>query len=132
VASVDPVATDLWATISILIPAFIENGYSPPWPYPSADPYDASSSFRIYLDNSMGYILDAGYDVTNNMRNIDAITRSGCRGDADASGDVGVIDFLDLLAAWGPCPGCPEDFDYSGEVDVTDFLALLANWGACD
>ncbi|MHC4420852.1 MAG: DUF362 domain-containing protein [Planctomycetota bacterium] len=131
-ASVDPVATDLWSVVNILIPAFIDNGYSPPWPYPSADPYDASSEFRVYLDNSMSYILAAGYDTTNSYRSIDAFTRSACRGDADASGTVDVLDFLALLAAWGPCTACPEDFDYSGEVDVVDFLAMLAHWGPCD
>ena len=28
----------------------------------------------------------------------------GCREDLDASGDVGITDFLALLANWGPCP----------------------------
>ena len=27
-----------------------------------------------------------------------------CREDLDASGDVGITDFLALLAHWGPCP----------------------------
>jgi hypothetical protein len=54
--------------------------------------------------------------------------------DLDGSGDVGVTDFLALLAAWGPCPApcppsCPADFDGDCEVGVTDFLILLANWG---
>jgi hypothetical protein len=35
VASLDPVALDLWAVKKILIPAFLDNGYSPPWPSPS-------------------------------------------------------------------------------------------------
>jgi hypothetical protein len=132
VASVDPVAADLWATINILIPAFEDNGYPlEDLPNPSADPYDPSSAFRNYLDNSMDYILAAGYDATNDESQIDAITRSGCRGDADADGDVDVVDFLALLAAWGPCSACPEDFDYSGEVNITDFLDMLGNWGSC-
>ncbi|MHC4081345.1 MAG: choice-of-anchor Q domain-containing protein, partial [Planctomycetota bacterium] len=54
--------------------------------------------------------------------------------DLDGSGDVGVTDFLALLAAWGPCPApcppsCPADFDGDCEVGVTDFLILLAKWG---
>jgi predicted outer membrane repeat protein len=54
--------------------------------------------------------------------------------DLDGSGDVGVTDFLQLLAAWGDCPdpcppSCPADFDGDCEVGVTDFLILLANWG---
>jgi hypothetical protein len=55
-----------------------------------------------------------------------------CPGDADCDGEVGVLDFLALLAAWGPQAGPhPADFDGDGEVGVIDFLAQLANWGAC-
>lgn len=74
VASTDPVALDRWATKNILIPAFIDNGYSPPWPAPSADPDDPTSAFRQYLDNSMNYILAAGYDVTNDYAQMSPIT----------------------------------------------------------
>jgi hypothetical protein len=54
-----------------------------------------------------------------------------CPWDLDGDGDVGIVDFLDLLAAWGPNPGHPADFDEDGMVGITDFLALLANWGPC-
>ena len=57
-----------------------------------------------------------------------------CPADVDGSGDVGVTDFLAVLAAWGPCPPgefCHEDFDYSGDVNVVDFLQVLAEWGPC-
>jgi len=73
VASLDPVAADLWAVKRILIPTFLDNGYTPPWPYPSADPDDPTSSFRTYLDASMNHILAAGYSVTNNVDRIDEI-----------------------------------------------------------
>jgi hypothetical protein len=65
------------------------------------------------------------------------LTHSGL-GDVDADGQVGVIDFLSLLASWGPCPGpcpppsCPADVAPPGgdcTVDVQDLLALLGNWG---
>ncbi|MHC4217887.1 MAG: hypothetical protein ACYSU7_05460 [Planctomycetota bacterium] len=55
----------------------------------------------------------------------------GCPWDLDDSGDVGVVDFLALLAAWGPNPGHPADFNCDGNVDVLDFLELLASWGPC-
>ncbi len=42
-----------------------------------------------------------------------------CPWDLDGSGDVGINDFLDLLASWGDPYG------------ITDFLALLAAWGPC-
>jgi hypothetical protein len=54
-----------------------------------------------------------------------------CPGDVDANGTVDVVDFLGLLAAWGPNPGHPADFNCDGNVDVLDFLELLANWGPC-
>ena len=71
VASTDPVAADLWAATNILIPAFLDNGYLPPWPEPDATPDDPDSDFRIYLDQSMSAILAAGFDVTNDLGQID-------------------------------------------------------------
>ena len=56
---------------------------------------------------------------------------SGCVWDLDGSGDVGIVDLLDLLAVWGSDPGGPPDFDGDGSVGITDFLELLANWGPC-
>ena len=49
-----------------------------------------------------------------------------CGGDDD--GNVGIVDFLALLAQWGTPGTC--DFD-GGGVGIVDFLALLAHWGAC-
>jgi hypothetical protein len=54
-----------------------------------------------------------------------------CLWDLDGDGGVGIVDFLMLLAAWGPNPGHPADFNCDGVVNVQDFLALLANWGPC-
>ena len=50
-----------------------------------------------------------------------------CGGDND--NDVGIIDFLALLAQWAEV-GTSCDFS-GGGVSIVDFLALLANWGAC-
>ncbi len=55
-------------------------------------------------------------------------------GDLDGDGSVGILDFLALLAAWGPCPApCPPsclgDLDGDCSVGINDFLILLANWG---
>ncbi len=46
----------------------------------------------------------------------------------DSDGNVGIVDFLAVLADWGNPSPC--DFD-GGGVGITDFLALLANWGSC-
>jgi len=55
------------------------------------------------------------------------------RGDLDGDGSVGIVDFLLLLGAWGPCskacpPFCQGDLDGDCAVGVVDFLTLLANW----
>jgi len=55
-------------------------------------------------------------------------------GDLDDDGTVGIVDFLALLAAWGPCSdpcprSCPADLDGDCLVGIIDFLALLGNWG---
>jgi hypothetical protein len=71
VASTDPVALDRWSVKNILVPGFVSNGYSPPWPSPSAAPDDPSSAFRLYLDRSMNNILSAGYQVTNDYTKMD-------------------------------------------------------------
>jgi hypothetical protein len=53
--------------------------------------------------------------------------------DLDADGEVGMIDFVILLGAWGPCPelpaACLADLDSDGAVGITDVLGLLAAWG---
>ncbi|MEW6743808.1 MAG: DUF362 domain-containing protein [Planctomycetota bacterium] len=94
VASLDPVAADIWSVKNILIPAFLSNGFLPPWPYPSADPDDPSSAFRTYLDNSMYQILSAGYEVTNDLAKIDAWSWDGTA-NPDCNGN-GIPDAWDI------------------------------------
>jgi hypothetical protein len=56
----------------------------------------------------------------------------GCIWDCgNGNGEVDVVDFLALLADWGPNVGSPCDFNGDGFVDIIDFLQLLANWGPC-
>ncbi len=52
--------------------------------------------------------------------------------DLDRDLEVGITDFLALLAAWGPCPApcppsCSGDLDDDCNVGITDFLELLAS-----
>lgn len=55
-----------------------------------------------------------------------------CPADTDGDGDVGILDFLDVLAHWGPCEApCPTDVIPDGDVGINDLLALLAAWGPC-
>jgi hypothetical protein len=79
VASTDAVAADIWAVTSILIPGFLGNGFTPPWPQPDATPDDPSSDFRQYLDASMSALIAGGYPATNDLDQIDLYS-------ADATG----------------------------------------------
>jgi uncharacterized protein (DUF362 family) len=135
VASVDPVAADIWTVKNILIPAFLANGYSPPWPEPSADPDDPGSDFRQYLDNSMYQILSAGYTVTNDLEQIDMVSGSGGAGDFDDDGDVDFADSVEFAACFtgpggGPAePGCSSgDFDGDLDVDCDDWGQFQFVW----
>jgi uncharacterized protein (DUF362 family) len=159
VASTDPVAADIWAARNILIPAFIANGHSPPWPAPSADPDDPGSAFRNYLDNSMNQLLAAGIPVTNDFDAIDAFTWSG-GGDLDGDGVLDVDDNCpyDANPQQQDCDQdgigdvcaireglskdrngngipddceCPADLDGDGWVTFSDLGWMLNAWGPC-
>ncbi len=134
VASTDPVAADIWAVRNILIPAFLENGFSPPWPQPDADPDNPNSDFRQYLDNSMHQILEAGYDATNDRRQIDLYSWNG---DGDFNGDSDVdADDADTFASCFTGPdggpiglGCAYgDFDDDDDIDCDDWAEFLGVW----
>ncbi len=92
------------------------------------------------LDGNPRFVDDLDTPDTGNPEGVNPIVDMGvyefqyvssCPWDLDGSGDVGINDFLDLLAQWGTDPGGPPDFDGSGDVGITDFLALLGNWGSC-
>jgi hypothetical protein len=85
VASVDPVAADIWAVTEILIPAFMDNGYVS---WPMADPTDGNSRFREYLDRSMLQLLSAGYDTTNDLEAVNLYSWDLVLLDGFESGDL--------------------------------------------
>jgi hypothetical protein len=67
---------------------------------------------------------------------IDACPPSPCPADFDQSGDVNILDLLQLLSTWGRCPmPCPpmciEDLDGDCVVGITDLLFMLGTWGPC-
>jgi probable HAF family extracellular repeat protein len=95
-------------------------------------PAGSGLDLRSALDiNDAGQIV--GYGITPDEE-IHAFLLAPPRlpGDINGDGEVGIADFLLLLAAWGPCPDppdlCPADLDGDGTVSVNDFLTLLANW----
>jgi hypothetical protein len=79
VASTDPIAADIWAVKNILVPTWESHGLSAPWPWPSADPDDPRSAFRIYIDNSMEALLEDGFEVTNDVDAIDVFSAYASR-----------------------------------------------------
>jgi hypothetical protein len=95
----------------------------------------ADDQQTVYL--RWGYEIDTGCGAYSGW-NVDDIelwgippSGSDCPADINEDGEVNVLDFLDLLAAWGPNPGHPADINQDGEVNVLDFLDLLAGWGPC-
>ena len=80
--------------------------------------------------NNAGQIAASGDDGVGGAALLLTPIRS-CVGDIDCDGFVGITDFLDLLAAWGPQPNHPADLDGDGVVGIVDFLMLLGNWGPC-
>ncbi|MCH8153639.1 MAG: FG-GAP repeat protein [Planctomycetes bacterium] len=82
-------------------------------------------------DNGMVDLCDIA-DGTSSDTNANGIPdECECLADFDRDGNVGILDLLALLAAWGTDPGGPPDFDGDGNVGILDLLTLLANWGAC-
>ena len=53
-------------------------------------------------------------------------------GDVNGDGLVDVLDLVQVIVSWGPCPAppqlCPADVDGSGAVDVLDLVLLIVNW----
>ncbi len=79
------------------------------------------ANFGTRLPNAMTFLFP-GTEEPNELL---------CAADLDCDANVGIVDFLALLAAWGPNPGHPADIDGDGTVGIVDFLTLLANWGPC-
>ncbi len=81
-----------------------------------------------FIDNEVppGRTAEASFDFTFDVSIL---------GDLDGDGAVGILDFLQLLGEWGPCPvppaACAGDLDGDGVVGILDFLLLLGNWGTC-
>jgi probable HAF family extracellular repeat protein len=94
-------------------------------------PSGGSLDLRSALDiNDAGQIV--GYGITPNEELHGFLLEPNLIGDINGDGEVGIADFLLLLADWGPCPDppdpCPADLNGDGTVSVNDFLILLANW----
>ena len=54
-----------------------------------------------------------------------------CIGDIITDGEVGVLDLIEVILAWGT-GNLTVDLNQDGTVDVLDLVALITNWGPCD
>jgi len=88
-----------------------------------------------YAINNDGQIACQG-SMVDNLDTVGLVLTPIDRAPADLDGDgtVGLLDFLMLLGAWGPCPApcppaCTGDINCDCTVGIVDFLKLLANWG---
>ena len=61
------------------------------------------------------------------QRELDSVTF--CDGDVDASGEVDVLDLLEVLSNWDCEAKCIGDANDDGVVDVLDLLMVIGNWG---
>ncbi len=98
---------------------------------PSTDGFFISS-IASFGQDARGeiYIVDRASTVNSEIFRI--IRAPAQIADFNCDGEVGIIDFLDLLGHWGPCPAtgaCPWDLNRDGDVGINDFLGLLGDWG---
>lgn len=130
VASIDPVALDVWATKYIMIPQIIENGYSSS-AYIEQHPDNPNGNFREYLDNTMNEMLLGGIDTTNDYT---AVKLYVWAGDVDRDGDLDLGDFAEFEACiTGPDEptelGCDVfDFNVDDTLDLTDVAAFQVSF----
>jgi hypothetical protein len=85
-------------------------------------------------DNGIGDDLDIANGTADDDDGNGVLDICECSADFNNDGMVAILDFLTLLALWGPCddPGnCPQDIDGDGVVGILDFLELLSAWGPC-
>lgn len=133
VASVDPVALDMWAVKHILVPQILANGFTPSQFWATQDPDNADSTFRRYLDKSMNEMLLAGIATTNDYTLADVYRWAG---DFDRDGHIGLADYAAYSEcmggpAWEIAPECePGDSTADLHLDLSDFLWFQRLFGA--
>jgi uncharacterized protein (DUF362 family) len=132
VASRDPVALDVWAASSVLIPEILRDGFSPDDYSYAQDPENPESVFRRYLDHSLGELLSAGIASTNDPEAVEVRIWAG---DLDRDGDVDLPDAAGFAACMaGPnaagdadCDVLDSDDDF--DLDLCDWAVLTASIG---
>ncbi len=121
-----------WKTLEIVGPGGAEsNGGWFQASYRVGDFVANTNQFRIRFtasDTDPQSVVEAGVDRVE--LTVIQCDEPSCPQDCgDMDGNVGINDFLALLAQWGSV-GSSCDID-GGGVGINDFLDLLANWGPC-
>jgi subtilisin family serine protease len=94
---------------------------------------DAFSAAQDCDGNGVADLIDIAGGAPDDDANGIPDACEDCPADFNADGIVNVIDFLDLLGAWGSADPLYDIAPGSGDgvVNIQDFLALLAAWGPC-
>ncbi len=98
---------------------------------PNPNPWTNFFGWSVAIDGDTAVIGAYGEDHQAGAAYVFDLAACLCPADLDGDGNVGILDLLSLLAAWGTNPGGPPDFDGDGAVGILDLLTLLANWGEC-
>ncbi len=113
--------------------------YSLSGPFPPGEPAQQGVSEDLALDPGVftlhaqalaGNAVDIGDPPLGAESALNLTVNVSVLGDVNGDEAVDVVDFLALLAAWGPCDDCTADVDGDGTVGINDLLALLGNWTA--
>jgi hypothetical protein len=132
----DPYPVGVWQTVRLEVDLDADN-YDVWWAE-RGDPLVLLSTDapfwapQDHLDRFTTVHFDDGPTTGSSHSYLDNLVVSVCPADVDGDGIVGINDFLQVLAAWGPCASpCVEDIDEDGTVGILDFLLVLAGWGSC-
>ena len=98
---------------------------------PNPNPWTNFFGWSVAIDGDTAVIGAHGEDQQAGAAYVFDLAACLCLADLDGDGNVGILDLLALLAAWGSDPGGPPDFDGDGTVGILDLLTLLADWGSC-
>ncbi len=113
---------------------FDSGGILQGFPYLMTSPNPVDHSAQVVSDPLLGHPfwtpLSTFPGDTDLYLAVRGIKTAQCPWDCgDGDRNVGIVDFLALLAQWN-IVNAPCDFN-GGGVGIVDFLKLLANWGPC-
>ena len=95
-------------------------------------PFDYDDTALI--QTSEGNIYKVGHAVDNGdltaTFSFALLVCGPCPWDLDGDGEVGVLDLIAVITAWGETDH-PSDVNGDGVVGVADLVDVISNWGVC-